>query len=175
MTSPDSIRYDVWLEEALRGVVKRALEHTRDHGLPGEHHYYITFETGAPGVIMPDHLRALHPDEMTVVLQHQYEYLDVTGEGFSVTLRFSGRPARLDIPFSALTAFADPSVHFGLQLKMAPEGGEDDLDDLDDDDMIDDLDDILANDGDDAIEAGQAAAGPSGSAEVIALDAFRKK
>jgi hypothetical protein len=174
MDQQDPIRYDQWLEEALRGVVRRALEHTRDNGLVGEHHYYITFDTDADGVQMPDHLRALHPNDMTIVLQNQFEYLDVDDDGFGVTLRFSGRPARLVVPFSALTAFADPSVNFGLQLSMTAG--------LDDDELEEELE-AFAEDGGDLDEArfedemaeAEATGTEPGSAEVITLDAFRKK
>lgn len=169
----DPIRYDIWLEEALRGVVRRALEHTRDFGLGGDHHYYITFDTVHEGVMMPDHLRALHPNDMTVVLQHQYEDLEVDKDTVQVTLRFSGRPARLVIPFAAVTSFADPSVNFGLQLRVADDL-DDDLDGLDalgaeDLDINDDID------GGDIGDAAEATGTEQGSAEVITLDAFRKK
>ncbi len=113
----DSLQYEQWIVEALRGVVVRALNHSASHGLPGDHHYYITFRTGIDGVDLPDHLRAQYPEEMTIVLQHQYWDLEVDDEAFSVTLSFKGRSARLRVPISAVTAFADPSVNFGLQLK----------------------------------------------------------
>lgn len=113
----DSLRYEQWIIEALRGVVVRALDHLVSHGLPGDHHYYITFRTGVDGVDLPDHLRAQYPDEMTIVLQHQFWDLEVDNDAFSVTLSFKGRSARLRVPIPAVTAFADPSVNFGLQLK----------------------------------------------------------
>ena len=113
----DALHYEQWIIEALRGVVVRALTHSVSHGLPGDHHYYITFRTGLDGVDLPDHLRAQYPDEMTIVLQHQFWDLEVDDEAFSVTLSFKGRSARLRVPIHAVTAFADPSVNFGLQLK----------------------------------------------------------
>lgn len=170
----DPIRYEIWLEEALRGVVRRALDHTREHGLDGEHHYYITFETPHEGVLMPDHLRALHPNDMTIVLQHQFDDLEVDDDTVSVTLRFSGRPARIVIPFAAITAFADPSVNFGLQLRVAGDAlSDEDLDELDELDLESARDDDYL-DLDDAPEA-EATGTEQGSAEVITLDAFRKK
>ncbi len=115
----DALRYDQWIADALSGVVKRALALAASEGLPGDHHFYITFRTGAPGVHMPSHLKARYPEDMTIVLQHQYSDLMVDDVAVSVTLKFQGRSARLSIPFAAMTAFADPSVNFGLQLKPA--------------------------------------------------------
>lgn len=115
----DALRYDQWIADALSGVVKRALALAASEGLPGDHHFYITFRTGAPGVSMPSHLKARYPEDMTIVLQHQYSDLMVDDAAFSVTLKFQGRSSRLVVPFAAMTAFADPSVNFGLQLKPA--------------------------------------------------------
>jgi hypothetical protein len=103
------------VEAALRGVVREALARTAANGLPGAHHFYITFRTGVPGLALPDYLVAQYPEEMTVVLEHQFWDLEVTEERFSVTLSFQNRPERLTIPFDAITAFADPAVKFGLQ------------------------------------------------------------
>lgn len=125
----DPIRYDRWIEDALRSVIGQALSHTAKHGLAGEHHFYITFRTDTGLVSMPDFLKAQHPEEMTIVLQHQYEDLLVEDDSFFVTLRFNGKPERLHVPFTEITGFTDPSVNFGLQLKTA-ELDEDDLDDL---------------------------------------------
>lgn len=107
--------YALWVEVALRGVVRRALEYTADHGLSGDHHFFITFRTTDDGVHIADHLRARHPEEMTIVLQHQFWDLEVGTEAFSVSLRFGGRLTPLRIPFTAISAFGDPSVNFGLQ------------------------------------------------------------
>ncbi len=115
----DALRYDQWIADALSGVVKRALALAASEGMPGDHHFYITFRTIAPGVQMPSHLKARYPEDMTIVLQHQYSDLMVDDVAVSVTLKFQGRSARLSIPFAAMTAFADPSVNFGLQLKPA--------------------------------------------------------
>ena len=97
----ETLSYELWVEEALRAVIKRALEQTASQGLPGDHHFFISFLTGRSDVSMPDHLRAEHPSEMTIVLQHQFHDLAVSDQGFSVTLSFSGRPCNLSIPFSA--------------------------------------------------------------------------
>ncbi|MBL8659092.1 MAG: hypothetical protein JNM75_04970 [Rhodospirillales bacterium] len=107
--------YALWVEDALRGVVRRTLAYAADHGLPGDHHFYISFRTTDAGVHIADHLRARYPSEMTIVLQHQFWDLEVGGEAFSVSLRFGGKLTPLRVPFAAITAFGDPSVNFGLQ------------------------------------------------------------
>lgn len=111
----EGLRYDAMVENALRGVVRRALSYAAERGLPGDHHFYVSFRTNHPGVDIPAQLRARYPTEMTIVLQHQFWGLDVGEEAFGVTLSFSDVPERLTIPFSAISAFADPSVRFGLQ------------------------------------------------------------
>ena len=103
------------VEDALRGVVRRALENTIEHGLPGDHHFYITFRTGASGIIMPDFLLERYPDEMTIIIQHQYWNLRVNVFEFSVSLSFDNKIVEMTVPFAALKAFVDPSVKFGLQ------------------------------------------------------------
>ena len=127
--TPDSlIPYDEIVQEALRAVVGRVLgEIARGpNELPGEHHFYITFKTQAPGVNIPPHLRERFPDEMTIVLQNKFWDLVVTEDGFSVGLSFNQLPAKLEIPYAAITAFVDPAVDFGLQFQatvadMTPE------------------------------------------------------
>ncbi len=118
-TPPDSlIPYDEIVQEALRAVVGRVLGEIEQTGeLPGEHHFYITFKTDAPGVDIPDPLRARFPDEMTIVLQHKFWDLSVGEHGFSVGLSFNGIGSILTIPFAAITAFVDPAVDFGLQFQ----------------------------------------------------------
>jgi uncharacterized protein len=111
------MRYDKMVETALRGVVREALEGAAKHGLPGAHHFYVTFKTRFPGVGIADYLAARYPDEMTIVIEHQFWDLAVEDARFSVTLSFSNKPERLTIPFAAVTAFADPSVKFGLQFQ----------------------------------------------------------
>ena len=166
--TPD-LPYDKWVEESLRSVIHRAIDHVARGGLPGEHHFYITFRTGHPGAAIPDHLRAQHPETMTIVLQHQFDNLLVDDDHFEVTLRFGGRPERLVIPFSAMTAFHDPAVNFGLQLNVR------------------ELAEALSEGGDLATDGGQMTpssatvdaidddTGAEQTGEVIALDQFRKK
>ncbi|MGF1608196.1 MAG: SspB family protein [Kiloniellales bacterium] len=118
----DALRYDRMVETALRGVVREALAQVAERGLPGNHHFYITFRTDHPGVTLADALRERFPAEMTIVLQHQFWGLKVEHEAFEVTLSFSDKPERLVIPFAAVTSFADPSVRFGLQFESAEDG-----------------------------------------------------
>jgi hypothetical protein len=121
-TSPDSlIPYDEIVQEALRAVVGRVLGQVIAGGsvLPGSHHFYITFKTAAPGVSIPKHLKERFPDEMTIVLQNKFWDLGVDDQGFTVGLSFNQMPAKLDIPFSAITAFVDPAVDFGLQFEAS--------------------------------------------------------
>lgn len=113
----DFFQYDKMVETALRGVAREALVRAARDGLRGGHHFYISFHTGAAGVAVPPQLLSKYPDEMTIVLQHQYWGLEVADNAFSVTLSFSNRMERLTIPFAAITTFADPSVKFGLQFE----------------------------------------------------------
>ena len=112
-----TLRYDKMVEDALRGVVREALAQVVERGLPGSHHFYITFRTVHPGVTMPDFLRAQYPQEMTIVLQFQFWGLEVDDEAFSVTLSFHSQHQRLTVPLAAITAFADPSVKFALEFQ----------------------------------------------------------
>jgi hypothetical protein len=120
----DQIRYDLLTQQALRGVVRTVLTDTAKKGLPGDHHFYISFDTTADGVHMSDRLRAQYPDEMTIILQHQFWDLKVSEEHFEVGLSFGGVPERLMVPFDAINGFFDPSVQFGLQFEEAVEGEE---------------------------------------------------
>jgi uncharacterized protein len=120
---PDEIDYAAMLQEALRDVVRRAMEQVAEHGLPGDHYFYIGFRTDAPGVEVPRFLREQHPQEMTIILQHQFWGLEVTPEGFSALLSFGGSKQRISVPFAALTAFADPSADFGLRFGDGTEEG----------------------------------------------------
>jgi hypothetical protein len=115
----DHIRYDLLAQQALRGVVQRVLADVAKNGLAGEHHFYISFDTGASGVRISQRLREKYPQEMTVVLQHQFWDLVVTEEGFEVGLSFNGVPERLGVPFEAIKGFFDPSVEFALQFEIA--------------------------------------------------------
>ena len=127
--TPESlIPYDEIVQEALRDVVGRVLsEVARSGGLPGGHHFYITFKTRMPGVSIPKHLTDRFPDEMTIVIQHRFWDLKVDDDGFSVGLSFGGVPSSLAVPFSAVTDFVDPAVDFSLKFHAdgAPEGHED--------------------------------------------------
>jgi hypothetical protein len=111
----DEIRYDLLTQDALRGVVRQVLVRVQREGLPGEHHLYIAFDTGAEGVSVSKRLKEQYPEEMTIVLQYQFWDLQVTNERFEVKLSFSNVPERLVVPFAAVKAFYDPSVQFGLQ------------------------------------------------------------
>src|SRR5579862_3201614 len=110
-----ALRYDKMVETALRGVAKEALAVAAQRGLPGAHHFYVTFRTDHPGVEMPDFLRAQYPSEMTIVLQHQFWGLEVDENQFAVTLSFHSQAQRLTVPLAAMTAFEDPSVKFRLE------------------------------------------------------------
>src|SRR4051794_14403756 len=111
----DLYHYETMIDRALRGVVREALERASREGLRGAHHFYIGFATDMPGVSIPASLRARYPQEMTIVLQHQFWDLDVGEDSFSVTLSFNKQPERLTIPFAAVRSFADPSVNFALE------------------------------------------------------------
>ncbi|MGE0594933.1 MAG: SspB family protein [Hyphomonadaceae bacterium] len=162
----DLIGYDQLMQDALRGVVRAGLQEAASpRGLPGKHHFYVTFRTHAPGVIIPDHLSARYPDEMTIVLEHQFWDLEVFPDRFRVILKFSGQPHPIVIPFTAITRFFDPSVKFGLQFEHASN------------------DDTRMVAGDPAPPAAAAAAPaasgpasePASDNSVVSLDAFRKK
>lgn len=158
------IRYDLMVERALRDVVRQALVLVTESGLPGDHHFYVTFSTGFQGVAIPDYLRQKYPNDMTIVLQHQFYGLEVSDDRFAVSLSFNSKSERLVIPFAAVTAFADPSVNFALQFHTADHEAE----------------------GSDAAENGKAQtadeppAAADGGADgsegnVVTLDRFRKK
>ena len=125
----DRFHYDALVDDALRSVVRRVLTQVADKGLPGSHHFYISFRSNDPGVALPEYLRAKYPEEMTIVLQHQYWDLIVKPESFEVTVSFNKQQERIKVPFAALSAFVDPSVRFGLQFDRkdkdkAPEKAE---------------------------------------------------
>ena len=120
----DHIRYDVLARDALRGVLRRVLSDAAEHGLPGEHHFFITFLSTAEGVKLSPRLLAQYPEEMTVILQHQFWDLVVTEDRFEVGLSFGGIPERLVVPFNSIKSFFDPSVQFGLQFEPSEITGE---------------------------------------------------
>jgi hypothetical protein len=113
----DLIRYDILAQSALRGVVRTVLSDAAKNGLPGEHHFKITFNTTMPGVKLSDRMRGRYPQEMTIVLQHQFWDLAVNDQGFEVGLSFGGVPERIGVPFDAISAFYDPAVQFGFQFE----------------------------------------------------------
>ncbi|MBO0335250.1 hypothetical protein J0X12_16635 [Sneathiella sp. CAU 1612] len=159
----DEINYTKMVENALLEVVRNALRHVARNGLPGDQHFYITFKTQFPGVSVPKHLAERYKDEMTIVLQHQFWDVVVEQDYFTVDLSFNHKRETLRVPFDALTAFADPSVQFGLQFSVAtPEG-----------DITEQADAVLEESIDDA--KAEASKTPEKQGEIITLDAFRKK
>jgi hypothetical protein len=127
MAVKDLIRYDLLVQDALKGVVRKVLIDTAKDGLPGEHHFYISFRTDFPGVRLSNRLREKYPQEMTIVLQHQFWDLGITEHAFEIGLSFSGVPERLLIPFDALTGFFDPSVQFGLKFDTQEDEDEEEI------------------------------------------------
>jgi uncharacterized protein len=162
--SDDRLNYQVLTEDALRSVVRKALDIVAEGGLTGQHHFYLTFRTDFPGVKIADVLRAKHPKEMTIVLQHQFWGLEVTDVGFSVTLSFNGQHERLVVPWPSLSAFVDPSVQFGLQFSVAEPAASAPVAALPTPPRP-----VAPNDG---APAGEPAA--DSGARVVTLDAFRK-
>ena len=126
-----SIDYGNLMHRAMRGLIQSVLTEVSEHGLPGAHHFFITFDTTHPDVQIADWLKERYPTEMTVVIQHWYENLVVTDEGFSITLNFGNNPEPMVIPFDALRTFVDPSVEFGLRFETQETEEEDEDDDLD--------------------------------------------
>ena len=122
--STDHIRYDLLVREALRGVVRRVLADIARNGLPGEHHFYVSFDTRAEGVRLSTRMKAQYPQEMTIVLQHQFWDLTVSEVAFEVGLSFGGVPERLHVPFDAIKGFFDPSVQFGLEFQAGDEAAD---------------------------------------------------
>lgn len=165
----DHMNYPGLIDTAMRSVVYRILKSVEANGLPGEHHFYITFATQHPGVSVSAALRERYPEEMTVVLQHQFWDFNVEDDVFEVSLSFGGAPEKLVIPYTSLTSFADPSLKFGLQFERINLDEEQLFREATiaqmhqalpfDDSLFDEVEEDQAND----------------SAEIISLDAFRKK
>ena len=166
----DFLEYPKMVERAMRGVVREALGVAQETGLPGLHHFYITFRTNDPDVAIADRLLAQYPEEMTIVMEHQYWDLAVDDEKFSITLSFGGAPETLVVPYTAISAFVDPSVKFGLQfdansdeaagIAAAPT------------EIADDAASAATSDTEDKTEDTDT---PSQDGQVVALDNFRKK
>ncbi|EFL90782.1 SspB family protein [Ahrensia sp. R2A130] len=177
----DLIRYDILAQEALRGVVRKVLQEAARTGLPGEHHFYITFDTGHAGVRLSSRMREKYPDEMTIVIQHQFWDLETTEHSFSIGLSFDGIPETMLIPFPAVTGFFDPSVQFGLQFDA-------DVEDEDEEEGPANPASVSALPSPVRVETDKERAevkeaklpeteddGEAASADVVSLDAFRKK
>jgi uncharacterized protein len=169
----DHIRYDILTQEALRGVVRTVLIDAAAKGLPGEHHFFISFDTNAEGVRISSRLKAQYPAEMTVVLQHQFWDLIVGEESFEVGLSFNGVPERLFVPFAAVKGFFDPSVQFALQFAASVEEAEA---------STDDKSPVAPEKSESPPAASPPATGaedrppaPEEGAAVVSLDRFRKK
>ncbi|MBG03683.1 MAG: hypothetical protein CMM59_06350 [Rhodospirillaceae bacterium] len=168
--SKDLLNYETMVERALKSVVVEALTQVAENGLPGSHHLYVTFATDFPGVELPDHLHEKFPEEMTIVLQHQFWDLTVEEDRFLVTLSFNDIQERLAIPFPAIKAFADPSVNFGLQLKFEGEGEIDVTAPA----VLEEPDAKPEAEPEPEIESTPAETAEDGD-NVVTLDAFRKK
>lgn len=154
------IDYGNLMHDAMRGLIRKVLLDVADRGLPGNHHFFITFDTSHPDAELADWLSDRYPGEMTVVMQHWYDKLDVTEEGFSITLNFGDAPEPLYIPYDAIRTFVDPSVEFGLRFEQQ-EGG--------DEDVADNVPELVSADGPEDGEETQAQ-----NAEIVSLDSFRK-
>lgn len=163
-TDENTLRYDKMVEKALRGVSRQAIEEVIEDGLPGDHHFYITFLTDYDGVKIPDYLRERYPGEMTIVLQYQFYDLSIDDEFLKVTLSFNNIPEKLVVPVAAITIFADPSVNFALQFQPieAIDGHDGTPDGTPDNDK-------------DTKPSEKSKKSDDGNGEVVSLDQFRKK
>ncbi len=180
----DHIRYDLLTQDALRSVVRRVLTDAARNGLPGEHHFFISFDTRHQGVRISPRLRGQYPEEMTIVLQHQFWDMTVSDDGFEVGLSFGGVPERLQVPFQAVKGFFDPSVQFGLQFQSEDDSntGETRTASNTDQDRLPVTSPntltAVPSPGEPQSQAGETAEEPpkpSGGGEVVRLDRFRKK
>lgn len=160
--SEDHIAYGRLMHDAMRRLIHRVLSDVATTGLPGEHHFFITFDTNYPGVDIADWLHERYPDDMTIVIQHWFADLEVTPDRFAITLNFGDNPERLVVPFNAVLTFVDPSVEFGLRFETA---------EADEEARVQTGDDSTTAAGS---EAGEDDRAPAGDADVVNLDAFRK-
>jgi hypothetical protein len=157
----DTLDYGSLMHRAMRGLIFNVLEQVRDHGLPGNHHFFITFDTTHPDVQLADWLKDRYPEEMTVVIQHWFDNLVVREDGFSITLNFGDQPEPIQIPFDAIQTFVDPSVEFGLRFENQ------DMDEIEDEAEADESEPSA-----DTSETSDEA--PRQEAEVVSLDQFRR-
>ncbi|CUJ29175.1 SspB family protein [Cognatishimia activa] len=173
-----TIDYGNLMHRAMRGLIQEVLEDVRDNGLPGEHHFFITFDTQHPDVQIADWLSDRYPGEMTVVMQHWFDNLTVTEEGFAVTLNFGDAPEPLYIPYDAIKTFVDPSVEFGLRFET--QESDDDEDDVEElapvEPIVEDVSEKISESLKDKIEEklSDTAPGEKKDADVVSLDSFRK-
>ncbi len=151
----DRIDYGNMMHQAMRRLIKEVLIGVKESGLPGAHHFFITFDTTLPGVELSDWLRTRYPEEMTIVLQHWFDDLDVTDDGFGVTLNFGDQPERLVVPYDTIRTFVDPSVEFGLRFETQEDDDEDDFEEA-------------------PMDADAQPDEDANKAQVVSLDAFRK-
>ena len=174
---PELLHYEKIVEDALRGVVRTALEQVATFGLPEGHGLYITFLTAGPGVVIPERLARTYPEEMTIVLEHQFWNLEVGEELFSVELSFNRRQERLEVPFDCVTSFADPSVPFGLKFELTADAdapGPEPDDEATAANLLEAGEAAPAANNEDG-EGGEAADDAPQTGEVVNLDSFRKK
>ncbi len=168
---PHSIDYGNLMHEAMRGLIRKVLTDVSENGLPGDHHFFITFDTSHPDAELADWLFDRYPGEMTVVMQHWYDNLEVTDEGFSVTLNFGDSPEPLYIPYDAIKTFVDPSVEFGLRFETQTD--EDDHDEAEAPAPVS-VPSKNTSKTRDAERSRQKTDDVSKDAEIVSLDSFRK-
>jgi len=156
-----SIDYGNLMHEAMRGLIRKVLQDVSDNGLPGNHHFFITFDTSHPDAELADWLSDRYPGEMTVVMQHWYDGLEVSEEGFAVTLNFGDAPEPLYIPYDAIRTFVDPSVEFGLRFEQQESEEDAEEDDVETLEQTDEAELEVAEE-------------PAKDAEIVSLDSFRK-
>ncbi|MEP2920348.1 ClpXP protease specificity-enhancing factor SspB [Sulfitobacter sp.] len=162
-----TIDYGNLMHDAMRGLIRNVLQDVADNGLPGAHHFFITFDTSHPDAELADWLSDRYPDEMTVVMQHWYDNLEVTKDGFSITLNFGDAPEPLYVPYDAIRTFVDPSVEFGLRFEQQDEeNGTAGIHEVSDED-----EDALPQIEESELEVEEA---PAKAAEIVSLDSFRK-